>query len=105
MENQELKKRRKNPEKKSEWVDHIVPEDNDDVLAERSTLVAGPKNFIRIKVVRERNRLTYRMSCNLMRDPVDEIMFHTLSAGNMKNAKEESIDMVRILLHNALSDL
>jgi len=42
----------------------------------------------------------YVMSCN-----IDTKMGRRLTATNMTEAKSEAVDIVRILLHNILSDL
>jgi hypothetical protein len=95
---------RKQPsKKKSEWVD--TPSDHVYPSGEESTLIAGPRRFCVLRVFKHGSGQRYHLDCNLITSPSMTIERQALSATNMQQAKEEAIDMVRILLHHALSDL
>jgi hypothetical protein len=103
---------RKQPQTRNEWVDHIKASTiHDGPHSERSTITAGPNEFIKIVIIREKNRLPYIMTCNVIRSdiredrPIGRPAHIRLSATTMLQAKEEAVDRIRILLHHALSDL
>jgi hypothetical protein len=93
------------PKRKSDWLDDIRHPSDSPNLLEKSEIFAGPRQMVRITVTKEKKRMFYWMTCNIIRDADDQPVQNCLSASTMAQAKEESIDMVRILLHHVLCDI
>lgn len=70
------------------------------ILKEHSFVKAGPNSECVIDVYKVKRNDSYLLDCNLLKGGTKR-----LTATNMTDAKSEAVDIVRILLHNILSDL
>lgn len=70
------------------------------ILQEQSMVSAGPNGVCVINVFKLKKNDSYLLDCNLIKSAPKR-----LSACTMLDAKQEAVDIVRILLHNILSDL
>ena len=67
---------------------------------ELSRVYPGPNGACGISVFKLQKNQEYMIDCNLLQPRQCR-----LTATNMTDAKSEAVDIVRILLHNILSDL
>jgi len=89
---------RREPMNQIKWEDFELHANS--YFAEKVFVAAGPFGLCRITVFRRKSESKYVMICNL-----DTSLQRSLSATTMHEAKSEAVDIVRILLHNILSDL
>ena len=70
------------------------------ICSEQSMVAAGPKGICVINVFKLKKNDSYLLDCSMIKGAPKR-----LSACTMLDAKQEAVDIVRILLHNILSDL
>jgi len=88
---------RREPINQIKWEDVNT---KDMFVQELSQVNAGPEGICKFEVFKLKSDVQYLMHCSLIHKAPRK-----LSATTMQDAKSEAVDIVRILLHNILSDL
>lgn len=88
---------RREPVKQIKWEDIDT---KGTTFKELCRVYPGPNELCGISVFRFHNTQEYMIDCNLLQ-PRQQ----SLTSTTMHDAKQEAVDIVRILLHNILSDL
>ena len=88
---------RREPMNQVRWEDVDI---SGTLFSELSRVYPGPNRACGISVFKLHKNHEYMIHCPLLQSPPSR-----LTATTMLDAKQEALDIVRILLHNILSDL